>query len=132
MGTYSEIAIKIYGTDTAIDKFNKLFDKHFHAIQNQETKNEILHLMGLSEESLDRSVFDMDEPEQFVFYLDSVKWYFELPAIDFFINLFDTAKSIPELNGEYLQIVEETEIIEDSFGNDCMNSLRPSCTISGL
>lgn len=132
MGVYSEIAIKVYGSEQAAQEFFDLFDERFHQITNQETKNEILYLMNESEETTGRPVFDMGEEEQFVFYLDSVKWYSGLPAIDFFINLFDTAKSIPELNGEYLHIQEETEIFEDSFGNECNNTLKPSCTISGL
>jgi len=132
MGTYSEIAIKIYGTEQAAQQFFDKFDEKFHQITNNETKNEIFYLMNVSEKITGRPIFDVGEEEQFVFYLDSVKWYSGLPAIDFFMDLFDTAKSIPELNGEYLQIEEEIEIIEDSFGEECTNTLRPITSISGI
>lgn len=132
MSTNSEIAIKIYGTDEAIATFYETFDKQFHSIHNFETNNEILYLMSLSEELLGKPVFDIEAEEQFVFYLDSIKWYSGLPAIDFFDTIFDTAKSIPGLNGEYLRVTEETEVYEEIFGEECMNSLRPVTTISGI
>lgn len=138
MGTYSEVAIKIYGSEgtfcseESVQRFFDLFDERFHAIHNFETNKEILYLMSLSEESLSRPVFDIDSHEQFVFYLDSVKWYSGVPAIDFFDTIFDLAKSIPGLNGEYLRVTEETEVFEDNFGTECLNSLRPVTTISGI
>lgn len=132
MGVYSEIAIKIYSdSKDSLDKFGQLYDILYKK-QNQETRDNINLILSEMELCLDRPLFDFDSEETFVFYAQEIKWYSGVPSVDFFIELFDLAKTIPGLSGEYLQIQDDSEIFQETFGDECRNLLYPVCSIGGL
>lgn len=121
---YSDVAIKIYSSDE--EKLQELLTFHDLKFQSltEETKDHIWFLKEQSEELTDRPMFDVDEEEQIVFYVQAVKWYSGLPTIDFFEALIEKAKELG-LSGEYLILNDDpADDYRENFGPECTDSIR--------
>jgi hypothetical protein len=121
---YSDVAIKIYSSDEEkLQEMLDYWDESFKQ-QNEETQSELLYLCEQSENNCDRPVFDIYSTEEFLFYVQAVKWYSGLPVIDFFDDILEKAKELG-LSGEYMILNDDpADDYRENFGPECTDSIR--------
>ncbi len=115
MGYRSEVAIKIYGTDSQNAEFKTRFEAELENLDDDD-KEEVNYLLNESN-CVDGSGFT---DAGFLLYHDSIKWYDDYESIQFFIKMMSIAENELNLSGEYINLGEDDNDNEIyTWGDDC-------------
>lgn len=113
MGYRSEVAIKIYGSESTMGLVEEKFKALFNEASN-DTKDDIGWVM----EDYGWSAGGTTNPKCFSVYKDCIKWYEDYGFVQFFTELMDYAEEAGA-NVEFVRVGEDSGDIEcQRFGEN--------------
>jgi hypothetical protein len=111
MGYRSEVAIKIYGKERAMDAVNDFYQIKYAEL-SAEGKSDVDFFM-----SEDYKNGFNDRGKSFRFHVDSVKWYEDYEFVKFYTSIMAEAVKLG-VSVEFIRIGEDSDDIEEMFLGD--------------
>lgn len=115
MGYRSEVAIAVYGEESAMAEFKQYFEEQVKAL-SEDQQEWLQELINRSNQNTGRELF---EDGCMVFNVGYMKWYEGFPIPDMVEKVYKNAPSFG-LTAEFLRVGEEYEdITYNTVGENC-------------